>query len=153
MSEQNSIAIRFKNVCKTYRLYTSSRRRLLGLFFKSVPHKTKHAVVDMNLTVERGEAVAILGRNGAGKSTMLKMITGVTFPTSGEIYVNGIVSALLELTSGFDQEFTGRGKHLPQGPHFGPLTMKTSQSSSLPSLILQSSKNTLTSLCARIPAV
>ena len=70
MSEQNNIAIRFKNVCKTYRLYTSSRRRLLGLFFKSVPHKTKHAVVDMNLTVERGEAVAILGRNGAGKSTM-----------------------------------------------------------------------------------
>lgn len=56
MSEQNNIAIRFKNVCKTYRLYTSSRRRLLGLFFKSVPHKTKHAVVDMNLTVERGEA-------------------------------------------------------------------------------------------------
>ena len=108
MSEQNNIAVRFKNVCKTYRLYTSSRRRLLGLFFKSVPHKTKHAVVDMNLTVERGEAVAILGRNGAGKSTMLKMITGVTFPTSGEIYVNGIVSALLELTSGFDQEFTGR---------------------------------------------
>ncbi|WP_417409048.1 ABC transporter ATP-binding protein [Hominenteromicrobium sp.] len=108
MSEQNNIAVRFKNVCKTYRLYTSSRRRLLGLFIKSVPHKTKHAVVDMNLTVERGEAVAILGRNGAGKSTMLKMITGVTFPTSGEIYVNGIVSALLELTSGFDQEFTGR---------------------------------------------
>ena len=58
MSEQNNIAVRFKNVCKTYRLYTSSRRRLLGLFFKSVPHKTKHAVVDMNLTVERGEAVA-----------------------------------------------------------------------------------------------
>ena len=52
MSEQNNIAVRFKNVCKTYRLYTSSRRRLLGLFFKSVPHKTKHAVVDMNLTVE-----------------------------------------------------------------------------------------------------
>ena len=48
MSEQNNIAVRFKNVCKTYRLYTSSRRRLLGLFFKSVPHKTKHAVVDMN---------------------------------------------------------------------------------------------------------
>ena len=71
MSEQNNIAVRFKNVCKTYRLYTSSRRRLLGLFFKSVPHKTKHAVVDMNLTVERGEAVAILGRNGAGKSLSL----------------------------------------------------------------------------------
>ena len=60
MSEQNSIAIRFKNVCKTYRHYTSIRRRLLGLFFKRVPHKTKHAVVDMNLTVERCEAVSIL---------------------------------------------------------------------------------------------
>ena len=51
MSEQNNIAVRFKNVCKTYRLYTSSRRRLLGLFFNSVPHTTKHAVVDMTLTV------------------------------------------------------------------------------------------------------
>ena len=148
MSEQNNIAIRFKNVCKTYRLYTSSRRRLLGLFFKSVPHKTKHAVVDMNLTVERGEAVAILGRNGAGKSTMLKMITGVTFPTSGEIYVNGVVSSQAALTRNLPaaKTFTSRAA-------FWALTMKTSQSSSLPSLILRSSKNTLTSLCARIPAV
>ena len=88
MSEQNNIAVRFKNVCKTYRLYTSSRRRLLGLFFKSVPHKTKHAVVDMNLTVERGEAVAILGRNGAGKTTLIREIAAqlgatdtVTSPT------------------------------------------------------------------------
>ncbi|MGN0478466.1 MAG: ABC transporter ATP-binding protein [Hominenteromicrobium sp.] len=104
----NDIAIRFTNVSKIYKLYSSSRRRLLGLFFKRVPHKTKKAVVDMNLTIHRGESVAVLGRNGAGKSTMLKMITGVTFPTSGEIEVNGIVSALLELTSGFDQEFTGR---------------------------------------------
>lgn len=104
----NEIAIRFTNVSKIYKLYSSSRRRLLGLFFKRIPHKTKKAVADMNLTIFRGESVAVLGRNGAGKSTMLKMITGVTFPTSGEIEVNGIVSALLELTSGFDQEFTGR---------------------------------------------
>ena len=104
----NEIAIRFTNVSKIYKLYSSSRRRLLDLFFKRIPHKTKKAVVDMNLTIFRGESVAVLGRNGAGKSTMLKMITGVTFPTSGEIEVNGIVSALLELTSGFDQEFTGR---------------------------------------------
>ena len=104
----NEIAIRFTNVSKIYKLYSSSRRRLLGLFFKRIPHKTKKSVVDMNLTIFRGESVAVLGRNGAGKSTMLKMITGVTFPTSGEIEVNGIVSALLELTSGFDQEFTGR---------------------------------------------
>ena len=104
----NEIAIRFTNVSKIYKLYSSSRRRLLGLFFKRIPHKTKKAVVEMNLTIRRGESVAVLGRNGAGKSTMLKMITGVTLPTSGEIEVKGIVSALLELTSGFDQEFTGR---------------------------------------------
>ena len=102
----DDIAIRFTGVSKIYKLYSSSRRRLLGIFFKRVPHKVKKAVVDMNLTIRRGESVAVLGRNGAGKS--LKMITGVTFPTDGEIEVNGIVSALLELTSGFDQEFTGR---------------------------------------------
>jgi teichoic acid transport system ATP-binding protein len=52
--------------------------------------------------------VAILGKNGAGKSTMLKMITGVVFPSSGTITVNGRVSALLELTAGFEPEFSGR---------------------------------------------
>ena len=56
----------------------------------------------------KGESVAVLGRNGAGKSTLLKMISGVTFPTKGEVEVRGTVSALLELTSGFDPEFTGR---------------------------------------------
>ena len=62
----------------------------------------------INFKVDKGEMVALLGRNGAGKSTILKMITGVCFPTNGEIKVNGRVSALLELTSGFDPEFSGR---------------------------------------------
>lgn len=104
----DEIAIRFTNVSKRYKLYASSRRRLLGLFWKGVPHREKHAVSGMDLMIHRGESVAVFGRNGAGKSTLLKMITGVTFPTEGEIEVNGIVSALLELTSGFDMEFTGR---------------------------------------------
>ena len=51
--------------------------------------------------------MALLGKNGAGKSTIMKMITEVTFPTEGKITVNGRVSALLELTAGFDGEFTG----------------------------------------------
>jgi teichoic acid transport system ATP-binding protein len=104
----NDVVISFKNVSKEYRLYSSNRKRLLGIFLKKVPYKKKLAVNDVSFTVNRGDSVALFGKNGAGKSTILKMITGVTFPTTGEIKVNGRVSALLELTSGFDQEFSGR---------------------------------------------
>ncbi len=101
--------IRFSNVTKNYRLYTSDKKRLLALLFgDKIPHKIKHANRNISLSVKQGESVALLGRNGAGKSTLLKMITGVTFPTSGDIQVDGRVGALLELTAGFESEFTGR---------------------------------------------
>ena len=102
------IVIKFENVSKVYKLYSSTRKRLLGIFIKKIGYKKKRAVDDVSFEIERGESVALFGKNGAGKSTILKMITGVAFPTEGEIVVNGRVSALLELTSGFDQEFTGR---------------------------------------------
>ncbi len=100
--------ISFDNVSKVYKLYSSTRKRLIGIFIKKVGYKKKRAVDNVSFTVDRGESVALFGKNGAGKSTILKMITGVAFPTSGEITVKGRVSALLELTSGFDMEFTGR---------------------------------------------
>lgn len=100
--------IEFKKVSKIYKLYKNDKRRLLAIFFKNIPYKEKKAVNNVSFDIKRGEAVAIFGKNGAGKSTILKMITGVTFPTTGEINVKGRVSALLELTSGFDLEFTGR---------------------------------------------
>lgn len=100
--------VKFDNVTKTYKLYKNDRQRFKGLFSKKVPYKENHAVKDMSFEVKRGEAVALFGRNGAGKSTMLKMITGVTFPTEGDIMVDGKVSALLELGAGFDPEATGR---------------------------------------------
>jgi len=100
--------IEFKKVTKIYKLFKNDKRRLLSIFFKGIPYKEKKAVNDVSFEIKRGEAVAIFGKNGAGKSTILKMITGVTFPTTGEINVKGRVSALLELTSGFDPEFTGR---------------------------------------------
>lgn len=84
------------------------KKRFASLFFKNIKVKEKRAVDNVSLKINKGEAVAIFGKNGAGKSTILKMITGVTFPTEGNVTVNGRVSALLELTSGFDQEFTGR---------------------------------------------
>ena len=102
------IVVEFKNVTKIYKLFKNDKKRLLGLLFKSVAHKEKRAVNNASFAIERGESVALFGKNGAGKSTILIMITGVTFPTTGEIIVNGRVSALLELSSGFDPEFTGR---------------------------------------------
>ena len=100
--------IEFKNVTKTYKLFKNDKKRLLSVFNKRVKYKEKQAVNNVSFTIKRGEAVALLGKNGAGKSTILKIVTGVTFPTKGEVKVNGRVSALLELTAGFDKEMTGR---------------------------------------------
>jgi teichoic acid transport system ATP-binding protein len=102
------VVIEFRHVYKRYRLYRSDKHRFLGIFTKKIKYREVFANRDLSFKVRRGESVAILGKNGAGKSTMLKMITGVAFPSSGHIAVNGRVSALLELTAGFDPEFTGR---------------------------------------------
>ena len=105
---KKDIVIEFDHVTKMYKLFKNDKRRLLHTFIKKIQYKEKKAVNDVSFKIERGESVALFGKNGAGKSTILKMITGVTFPTEGTITVNGRVSALLELTSGFDPEFTGR---------------------------------------------
>lgn len=104
----SEVVIEFKNVTKKYKLFKSEKRRLLYTFCRKIKYQEKKAVDNVSFQVKRGESVALFGKNGAGKSTILKMITGVCFPTEGEIIVKGRVSALLELTSGFDTEFTGR---------------------------------------------
>jgi teichoic acid transport system ATP-binding protein len=102
------VIIEFKSVSKIYKLYATSRKRLLSVFFKNIPYREKKATNDVSFKIYKGDSVALLGRNGAGKSTIMKMITGVAYPTTGEVIVKGRVSALLELTSGFDSELTGR---------------------------------------------
>lgn len=102
------IVIKFENVTKRYKLYKNDKLRLLSLFCKNIKCKENKAVNDVSFTIKKGECVALFGKNGAGKSTILKIITGVTYPSEGTVEVNGRVSALLELTSGFDSEFTGR---------------------------------------------
>ena len=102
------IVIKFDNVTKRYKLYKNDKSRLLSLFCKNIKCKENKAVNDVSFTIKKGECVALFGKNGAGKSTILKMITGVTYPTEGTVEVNGRVSALLELTSGFDSDFSGR---------------------------------------------
>jgi len=106
----DEIAVKFDCVTKTYRLYKSERARFLGFLSRSKRElvATVHASNNLSFEVHKGEAVALVGQNGAGKSTALKMVTGVCKPTSGKVTVNGRVSALLELNAGFDNQLTGR---------------------------------------------
>lgn len=134
---KDEVVISFDKVSKIYKLYSSNKARLLGVFIKSVPYKKKKAVNDVSFSIKRGESVALFGKNGAGKSTVLKMITGVTFPTSGDIRVEGRVSALLELTSGFDQEFSGRENIYLKGHILG---LKDSEIKALESTIIEFSE-------------
>lgn len=106
--KQKDVVIKFDKVTKMYKLFKNDKKRLLYTFCKKIKYTEKKAVNNVSFDITRGESVALFGRNGAGKSTILKMITGVCFPTEGQIIVKGRVSALLELTSGFDPEFTGR---------------------------------------------
>ena len=100
-------SIKLNNITKQYKLYKNDKDRFKDLFFgkRYTPYK---ALDKLNITLPEGEVIGILGKNGSGKSTLLKIITGVTFPTEGTLEVNGTVSALLELTAGFDGELTGR---------------------------------------------
>ena len=100
--------IEFKDVSKTYKLYKNEKYRVISMLLKRKKYKEKQVLKNISFNVDEGESVAFFGKNGAGKSTVLKMITEVSYPTSGKIKVNGSVSALLELTTGFDLEFTGR---------------------------------------------
>lgn len=108
MLQNDNTIIKFKNVSKTYKLFKNERARIASVFSSKPKFISKRAVNNVSFEIKRGESVAIFGRNGAGKSTILKMITGVTHPTEGKIRVNGRVSAMLELTAGFNGELTGR---------------------------------------------
>lgn len=104
----HDVAIEFRNVTKLYKLFKNDRARFAATFSKKVSYKEVRANDGLSFSIRRGEAVAFLGTNGAGKSTALKIITGVAHPTSGMVTVHGRVSALLELSAGFDGQLTGR---------------------------------------------
>lgn len=106
--EKNDLVITFKNVSKNYKLFKNERDRMMSAFVSKPKFSNKQAVDNVSFNIDRGESVAIFGRNGAGKSTILKMVTGVVHPTSGIVRVNGRVSAMLELMAGFNGELTGR---------------------------------------------
>ena len=103
------IAISVNDVSKMYKLYDNPMDRLkesLGLSRKKT-YKEHYALNHVSFQVHKGETVGIIGTNGSGKSTILKIITGVLSPTGGEVSVNGRISALLELGAGFNGEYSG----------------------------------------------
>lgn len=101
-------AIEVIDVVKTYKLYDRLRDRLKEAFgIGKKKFKLHYALNGVSMKIYQGETVGIIGTNGSGKSTILKIITGVLHPTSGEVHVNGRISALLELGAGFNQEYNG----------------------------------------------
>ena len=107
MESKNAIEIR--NLSKMYKLYNKPSDRLrdsLGLSRKK-RYKEHYALQNINFDIHEGECVGIIGTNGSGKSTILKIITGVLSPTEGTVTVNGRISALLELGAGFNPEYSG----------------------------------------------
>ncbi len=111
MSDNNNrpVAIAVSGVNKIYKLYPKPIDRLLDALHLTPWRKTvqHHALKDVSFTVHQGETVGIIGTNGSGKSTILKIITGVLHQTSGDVNVDGRISALLELGAGFNMEYTG----------------------------------------------
>jgi lipopolysaccharide transport system ATP-binding protein len=111
------IAISVSNVSKCYQVFDNQRSKFLHAIW---PAHTKGmqevwALKDINFEIKRGEAVAIIGRNGGGKSTLLQILTGTLTPNTGKVKVNGRVSALLELGSGFNPEYSGRDNVILNG--------------------------------------
>ncbi len=102
-------AIQIEHLTKVYKLYDRNRDRLKEALHigKNINGREHYALNDVSMTVSTGETVGIIGTNGSGKSTILKIITGVLNPTAGNIQINGRISALLELGAGFNMEFTG----------------------------------------------
>ena len=108
---QNDTAIFLNGVSVRYRLpnekVASLKEYMIRLIQGKVRFHSFMALNDIDLEVKKGEIFGILGRNGAGKSTLLKVISRVLIPTRGRVWVNGMVSPLLELGAGFHPELTG----------------------------------------------
>ena len=118
---QNDTILSLENVGKAYRFFARPQDRLWQAVWRGRRklYQEFWALREVGFEVRRGEAVGIIGRNGSGKSTLLQLIAGTVTPTVGEVRVSGRVSALLELGSGFNPDFTGRENVFMSGAILG----------------------------------
>ncbi len=121
--------VEFKGVSKSYAIYNSPGDRLKELLCLNRVsfHRDFWALHDVSFEVKRGETFCVIGENGSGKSTLLQMVAGILHPTSGQVQVNGRVSALLDLGAGFNPEFTGRDNVYLNGSILGLSTKQIDQ--------------------------
>jgi lipopolysaccharide transport system ATP-binding protein len=113
----DDLAIAVRDVGKCYQVFGSDHGGLLQALWPKTRPGTREvwALRDVSFDVKRGDSVAVIGRNGGGKSTLLQILTGTLTPTHGEVKVNGRVSALLELGSGFNPDYSGRDNVILNG--------------------------------------
>ena len=106
----SDVVVSARALCKSYRIYRQPWHRLLQCLMmgKSKLYREVQALKDCSFEVRRGECLGIIGRNGAGKSTVLQLLAETVMPSSGDLEIHGRIAALLELGSGFNPEFTGR---------------------------------------------
>ena len=123
--ERNETAIEVKNITKSFKVYLDKGSQLKErlLFHKRSRSEERKVLKGISFTVRKGEAVGLIGHNGCGKSTTLKLLTRIMYPDSGSITMNGRVSSLIELGAGFHPDMSGRENIYTNAAIFG-LTKK-----------------------------
>lgn len=114
MTDASPWAVTVSDLSKSYRVYAQPRDRLLEALSGRRRHEEVHALRGVSMNVRRGAVTGLIGENGSGKSTFLKILAGTTTATSGEVRIAGRVAAVLELGAAFHQEVTGRRNALLQ---------------------------------------
>lgn len=110
MMAKSDNAIEVKSMSKDFKLIYDKPNTLKErlVFWKNTKKEYRHVLKNINLSIKKGETVALIGTNGSGKSTLLKLMTKIIYPTKGTIKTNGKLTSLLELGAGFHPDFTGR---------------------------------------------
>ena len=103
-----TLALQLRDVGKEYRMYATPRQRLAALVLGGRRHRSQWVLRDVTFQLQRGQCMGVVGANGAGKSSLLKLVAGTLQPSVGTVRRSGRVTAILELGSGFHPEFTGR---------------------------------------------